>query len=109
MGEAAVAWIAAMGFTAGDAYSGGIASAIGLGLKWGTEQLMHMIWQPQDEHYKPGDLVVVTNDTLSSVKEELRRRRLPENRPEEYMDAGIVTETSADGHVAVFTDGRPSR
>ena len=98
LGEAMVEWGATIGLASGNPVTGGLVSAIGAALEWGTDMLYDRLW-PEVKVYKPGDIVLV-NKTHVAIpdKEGLRRRRLPG----EVMTTGIVLSAEVGGKQEIF-------
>ncbi len=106
IGEAAVAWAIGAGYAGAGVYSGGLVTALGVALSWGASSLMSHLWKKEDEHYQPGDLVVITDDTIMGTKHTVRRRRMVHEDAAKLVSTGIVTGESSDGYVPVFPFGK---
>ena len=98
LGEAMVEWGGAIGLASGNPVTGGLVSAIGAALEWGTDMLYERLW-PEVKIYRPGDIVLV-NKTHVAIpdKEGLRRRRMPAD----VMTTGIVVSEKIEGKQRIF-------
>jgi hypothetical protein len=96
LGEAMLEWGVSIGIASGNPIAGGIVSAIGAALEWGTDMLYERLW-PETAVYAPGDIVLV-NKTRVAVPKVGGRRRMPT----EVMTTGMVVSEAVGEKNEVF-------